>query len=281
MIEQNYPHLIEIKENRYEKLFFEIVQGTASLIALWMAYGFMHGVMNTDNMSVACLTIDYGPFAFMDKYDAATICNHTDREGRYSFENQPLIAHWNLSCLLKAMSPLFENIQMAEEYLEMFMPLYKKNYYDKMSEKLGLDPNKSGDGNKKLIQDLLKVMQGAQVDYTVFFRGLSSDDDQTILELCKFSEPMQQWLNEYKAIRDNQGFTIEEIALKMNKVNPKYILKNYMLQEAINKANKDDFTLLNDLLKIAHSPFDEHPEFERYAQPTPENVNNLRLSCSS
>lgn len=281
VINQNYPHLETFEKEKYEMLFFEIVDGTASLIAKWMAYGFMHGVMNTDNMSVASVTIDYGPFAFMDRFDAGTICNHTDHEGRYSYENQPIIAHWNLSSLFKSMQPLFENNTKAQEHLEMFMGLYKQYYYELMNKKLGLDPNKSADENKKLIKDLLKVMQGSQVDYTVFFRRLSLNDDTKILELCKYPEPMKQWLDKYKNIRDAQNLPFEQIAQNMNRVNPKYILKNYILQEAIDKANKDDFSLLNDLLKIAHSPFEEHLEFERYAQPTPKEVNNIRLSCSS
>lgn len=281
VIKQNYPHLIGKEEEKYETLFFEIVDGTANLIAKWMAYGFMHGVMNTDNMSVAAVTIDYGPFAFMDRFDAGTICNHTDKEGRYSYENQPLIAQWNLSSLYNAMKPLFENPHKANEYLEMFMSLYQYYYYELMNKKLGLQSQKSGNNNKKLIQDLLKILQGSKVDYTVFFRRLSSNDDTQILQLCKYEEPMKQWLKQYKNIRDNQGLDFEKIASNMNKINPKYILKNYILQEAIDKANKDDFSLLNELLDIAHTPFEEHPKFEHYAQPTPQNVNNLRLSCSS
>lgn len=281
VIKQNYSHLIDKEEEKYETLFFEIVDGTANLIAKWMAYGFMHGVMNTDNMSVASVTIDYGPFAFMDRYDAGTICNHTDKEGRYSYENQPFIAQWNLSSLYNAMKPLFEDEEKANEYLQMFMSLYQHYYYELMNKKLGLQSQKSGSSNKKLIKDLLKILQGSKVDYTVFFRRLSSNDDEQILQLCKYTDPMQQWLKEYKNIRDNQGLDFEKIASNMNKINPKYILKNYILQEVIDKANKDDFSLLNDLLDIAHTPFDEHPNFEHYAQPTPQNVNNLRLSCSS
>ncbi|MEA1915850.1 MAG: YdiU family protein, partial [Campylobacterota bacterium] len=182
VIAQNYPHLQNAGQKKYEQLFFEVVDNTAQLIAQWQAYGFMHGVMNTDNMSMAGVTIDYGPFAFMDIFAMDTICNHTDREGRYSYENQPLIAQWNLSSLVTAFEPLVQNRETLDEMVAMFLSLYKKYYYDLMNLRLGLDLDESTNENHTLIKNLLIVLQGCQVDYNVFFRRLSSNDDAIVLE---------------------------------------------------------------------------------------------------
>ncbi len=281
VIKQNYPHLEDIKEQKYEKLFYEIVNNTASLLAKWQSYGFMHGVMNTDNMSVAAVTIDYGPFAFMDSFKMDTICNHTDKHGRYSFENQPLIAQWNLSSLATAFSPLVKNQEILDEYIRLFLHLYKKYYYELMNKRLGLDINISKDSNSALIKELLKILQGCEVDYNLFFRRLSANDDSQIFELCRYPDVMQDWLDKYKTIRDSQDKDFENIARDINKINPKYILKNYIIQEAIDKAEAGDFSLVNDLLNIAQNPFDEHKEFGHYAKPTPKKFNNIKLSCSS
>jgi len=275
-IDESFPELKE-KDDHFFLMFEKIVQKTANLMAMWQSVGFNHGVMNTDNMSISGLTIDYGPYAFLDDFNNHYICNHTDVEGRYSFGNQPFIGKWNLAMLLRALSPLV-NIKRMETVLENYASLYKSDYQDIMSKKLGI---RNETGNAEFIQKLLNIMQNQGVDYTLFFRTLSryDGDKKDLLNLTLKPDDLEKWLNLY----DNR---ISEIGLedrisKMVKTNPKYVLKNYMLQEAIDKAEKGDFSLVNNLLEIAHKPFDEHLEFERYSEATPKQEKNIILSCSS
>ena len=279
---QNYPKLVNLpKDIKYEKLFFTIMERTAKMIALWQCYGFMHGVMNTDNMSVAGVTIDYGPYAFMDNFAKDTICNHIDKNGRYSYANQPFIAKWNLSSLAVAISPIVKNKSKLNEYVEMFESLERKEYYSLMNKRLGLDENLSSDKNKALIDDMLISMENAVVDYNMFFKRLAKFDKQTILDICTYRIEISDWIDRYLNIISTQNISKNIIKTNMDKVNPKYILKNYIIQEAIDDANNDDFELLNDLLKIGQNPFDEHSSFERYSKATPHQFSNIKLSCSS
>lgn len=277
VINQSYPHLKE-KEDAYFLMYEEIVKGTAELLAHWQSIGFNHGVMNTDNMSIASLTIDYGPYAFLDSYDFKYICNHTDRDGRYAFGNQPPAANWNLAMLGRALSPIL-NIERSKEALETFGELFTQKYMQLMHAKLGLDTQDEGD--LELTISLLAVLESENVDYTAFFRELShyTDNRNTLLAMCQQQAPMDEWLNDYDKRLEKE--TSKDRNSKMLRINPKYILKNYILQEAIDKAENGDNTLVNDLLVLAQNPFDEHPEFDRYAKATPSNYQNLKLSCSS
>ena len=237
--------------------------------------------MNTDNMSVAGVTIDYGPYAFMDNFFADTICNHTDKEGRYSYSNQPFIAKWNLSSLAVSIAPIVKNKSKLNEYVEMFESLERKEYYSLMNKRLGLDENLSSDNNKALINDMLISMESAVVDYNLFFRILAKFDKQSILDICTYRDHISSWVDKYLKAIGIQNISKDKIKIEMDKVNPKYILKNYIIQEAIDDANEDSFELLNNLLKIAQNPFDEHKEFERYSKATPHDFSNIKLSCSS
>lgn len=280
--EQNYNELVNLpKDIKYEKLFFAIMERTSKMIALWQCYGFMHGVMNTDNMSVAGVTIDYGPYAFMDNFAKDTICNHTDKEGRYSYSNQPFIAKWNLSSLAVSIAPIVKAKSKLNEYVDMFESCERKEYYTLMNKRLGLNENLSSDKNKALIDDMLFCMENAVVDYNLFFRVLTKFDKQSILDICTYRDHISSWVDKYFKVIETQGISKDDIKLKMDKVNPKYILKNYIIQEAIDDANKDDFELLNNILKIAQNPFDEHKGFERYSKATPHQFSNIKLSCSS
>ncbi|QDF28309.1 protein adenylyltransferase SelO [Halarcobacter anaerophilus] len=283
VIKQSFPHLINENE-RYEKFFFELVDKTAKLMAQWMAYGFMHGVMNTDNMSVAGLTIDYGPFAFMDFFEKHCICNHTDSEGRYSFNNQPHIAKWNLEILAYSLGKIC-NFSKLMAYLKNFISIHQNEYLKIMNKRVGLDSSLSGDSNLDLIVELLDALEMSRSDYNFFFWQLtnlkSHEDFSSILDYCVYKEPMAKWLEKYKKICEKQNLDIVKMQITMKEVNPKYIIKNYMLQEAIQKAEDGDFTLVNDLLDIAQNPFGEHKKFERYSKPTPNKFVNLQLSCSS
>lgn len=283
VINQSYPYLKDEK-NRYEKMFYSLVDKSAELLALWQVYGFQHGVMNTDNFSVAALSIDYGPFAFMDYFEKNSICNHTDEEGRYSYNNQPYIARWNLLVLSNALAGICDENRL-KEYMRTFLPQHEKVYLELMNKRLGLDASKSGNGNLHLILELLGSLESSKMDYNVFFYRLTNlksfDDLSSILDIAVFQEPLKKWFESYEKVCNEQNTTFEGRFEIMKKVNPKYILKNYIIQEAIEKAHEGDYTLVNDLLKIAQNPFDEHPKFERYAQPTPMKYANIKLSCSS
>ncbi|RXJ87260.1 YdiU family protein [Arcobacter sp. CECT 8985] len=283
VISENYTHL-ENDENKYEKFFYELVDKTAVLIAKWQAYGFMHGVMNTDNMSVSGVTIDYGPFSFMDYFEKHCICNHTDFEGRYSYNNQPYIAKWNLFVLADSLS-FITNFENLKQYLDTFFSLHERAYLELMNKRLGLDINLSGDRNLDLILKLLNALENSKIDYNLFFYKLSQieniDDFSSILDNCIDPTQMQNWLVDYKKALLLNPRAQNKKCEEMKKVNPKYIIKNYMLQEAIEKAEESDFKLVNDLLNIASNPFAKHEEFERYAKATPLEFANIKLSCSS
>jgi len=283
VIKQSYPHL-ENEKNKYEKMFYELVDKSALLLAHWQAYGFMHGVMNTDNFSMAGVTIDYGPYAFMDYFEKNCICNHTDSEGRYSYNNQPYVARWNLAVLANAMSELIDE-EKAMEYLHAFLPQHENVYLNLMNKRLGLDPSKSGNSNLDLVKELLGALETAKMDYNVFFYRLSKlksfEDISSITDIAVFRDPIIDWFKSYKKVCEKEESSFEKRNKIMALVNPKYSIKNYMLQEAIMKAHDEDYSLVNDLLEIAQSPFDEHKEYERYSNPTPMEHANLQLSCSS
>ena len=288
VIKQSYPNIENQKfknqEKKYEKMFFELVDKTAKLLAQWQAYGFMHGVMNTDNMSMAGLTIDYGPYAFMDHFDKHNICNHTDAQGRYSYNNQPHIAGWNLEVLANALKDICDFEELIN-YLETFIPQHIKEYLQIMNKRIGLNEALSGNSNLDLIIHLLSALESAKIDYNCFFYELTNletlEDISNITDICVFREAIIEWFEEYKKTIKAQNQDFKKMKELMKATNPKYVIKNYMLQEAIDDAKKGDFKLVNDLLNIAQKPFDEHKEFERYSKPTASEHSNLRLSCSS
>ncbi|QEP33801.1 YdiU family protein [Malaciobacter pacificus] len=283
VIKQSYPHLIDV-EKKYEKMFYSIVDKSAELLAQWSVYGFQHGVMNTDNFSVAGLTIDYGPFAFMDYFEKNSICNHTDSEGRYSYNNQPFVARWNLAVLANCLEKICDS-EKLNSYLETFLAQYQKVYLEMMNKRIGLEASKSGNLNSDLIKELLGALETSRMDYNVFFYRLTNlksfEDLSSILNIAVFQEPIKNWFESYKNVCLEQNSSFRDRFEIMKKVNPKYILKNYMIEEAIQKAHDRDYSLVNDLLKIAQSPFDEHPDFEHYSNPTPIKYANVKLSCSS
>ncbi len=277
VIEENYSKLKNL-DNKYDELYFSIVDKTIELLALWQSVGFMHGVLNTDNMSIDGLTIDYGPYAMMENFDRKSICNQSDYEGRYSFENQPFIAQWNLSVLAKVLSPIV-NEDLMNSYNDMFIGKFKEKYFSIMVKKTGL--NKELKSDTKLIIELLSILEKGEIDYTPFFYYLSCDNRDEIKKLSTYQTDLEEWFSIYDKRLKKEEISKKDRLKKMRKINPKYVLKNYMLQEAIELAQNGDFTLVNDLLKIAQNPYDDHKKFERYAQKTPDDLSNLTCSCSS
>jgi len=280
VITESYPHLKD-DEDRYFKFFSEVVERTAKLIAQWQGIGFCHGVMNTDNMSISGLTIDYGPFAMLDDFDFGFVCNKTDVAGRYSYGDQPNISYWNLTMLAQALSPIIDKKRMNKKLDDYGEFIYPDAYVNVMRKKLGLSVEH--DGDVELITGLVGTLQDAYVDHTLFFRTLSryNGERMPIFELAMNPVPCDSWLNLYDARLAKETRTQPERQEAMLKTNPKYVLKNHMLQDAISFAERGDFSKVEALLHIAAHPYDELPEYEHYAEETPEEHKNITLSCSS
>ena len=280
VIEESFSHLGG-EENPYLKMYAEIVKNTATTIAGWLSVGFTHGVMNTDNMSIDGRTIDYGPFAFLDDYKAYYVCNHTDTEGRYSFSSQKGVGYWNLERLAVAMSPIMNHEAAIEVLDEIYYRAFDNEYFKRMAKRLGLF--ESGEEDRRLIDSMLGRLENSSIDFNLFFRKLSryNGDKNPILDIAVYKKPLESWLDDYDARLKKETLPQEERHQKMLAVNPKYILKNHILQEAIDLANADDFSMVNDLLKVALSPCEEHKDLEHLCKPTPQRAKNIKLSCSS
>ena len=284
VITRHFPELVDAPD-KYPRFLNEVVTRTARLMAKWQAVGFSHGVMNTDNMSILGLTFDYGPFGFMETYNPGYVCNHSDHGGRYAFDRQPQIGLWNLTCLAQALTPIIP-VEEARAVLGNYGPAYAEHYVDLMSQKLGLTP--AGKEDVALIEALLGLMQANQVDYTHLFRSLgnfkSASGEQNSVVRDQFIDrpAFDAWAETYRARLQNEPGTDEERKVRMDKVNPKYILRNYLAQVAIGKAEKErDFSEVDRLLKLLGRPFDEQPERADYAAPPPDWAQHISVSCSS
>lgn len=285
-------HFVHLREEAqpYLALFADVVKRTASLISQWQLVGFTHGVMNTDNMSLLGLTLDYGPYGFLATYDPGYICNHSDHEGRYAFGKQPAIGRWNLTCLAQAMLPLFSDdpgtaVEMAQEALGAYEPMLVQSYADGMRAKLGLVEKRQED--HALVTDLLQRMQANQVDYTRCFRALADfrvlDEGSSWAAADEFldREAFYQWAKSYRQRLQQEESPDEQRAMAMRGVNPKYILRNYLAQRAIEKASWKDYSEIDRLLELLSHPFDEQPQYEEYAALPPDWAEGITVSCSS
>lgn len=281
VIEQHFPEWRE-DEQRYRKLFDQAVESTALLIAKWQAVGFSHGVMNSDNMSILGLTLDYGPYGFMEEYDPGYVCNHSDTEGRYAFNRQPIIGLFNLNCLAHAFSPLLE-VEQLKSSLCRYEPLYLQHYEEMMREKLGLTEEQPDDS--KLLTDMLQLLHANRVDYTIFFRRLSgvsvTDSVEDIDRLFEDQAGFYGWLRRYQARLAEENIGDREREERMNRVNPKYILRNYMAHQAIEEAKQGNYSEIDKILNLLAYPFAEQPEFNEYAEASPQWGRELQVSCSS
>ena len=266
----------------YLAMFREVVERNAELIAYWQAYGFCHGVMNSDNMSILGITFDYGPYAFLDDFDANHICNHSDDTGRYSFSNQVPIAQWNLAALGQALTPFVE-LDALRETLGLFLPLYQAHYLELMRRRLGLLD--ADDGDEALVQRLLQLMQTSAVDYTNFFRELG--DSAPAQALARLREDFTDlagfdaWAVDYQARSSHPDDSQAQRRTRMHAVNPRYILRNYLAQQAIEAAERGDYAPVRELHAVLSRPFDEQPGMQRYAERPPEWGKHLPISCSS
>nr|WP_319527177.1 YdiU family protein [Pseudomonas laurentiana] len=281
VLNQHFPECLDQPEP-YLAMFRTIVERNAELIAYWQAYGFCHGVMNTDNMSILGITFDFGPFAFLDDFDARFVCNHSDDQGRYSYSNQVPIAHWNLSALAQALTPLI-SVEALRETLTLFLPLYEAHYLDLMRRRLGLTC--AEDADKALIERLLQVMQQGAVDYTLFFRKLGDQPAEAALRVVRDDfvdlAGFDRWSEDYLARIAREPGNSEERRARMHAVNPLYILRNYLAQRAIEAAEAGDYSEVRRLHQVLCTPFDEQPGMEAYAERPPEWGKHLEISCSS
>jgi uncharacterized protein YdiU (UPF0061 family) len=256
-------------------------------MAQWQAVGFCHGVMNTDNMSIVGVTLDYGPFGFLDAFDANHICNHTDRQGRYAYARQPAVARWNLLCLAEALLPLIEDgngVEAAEAALATFQPTFSDAIDAAMHAKLGLRERLPDDA--KLMTSLFALLQEGRADFTLFFRRLADLDGEAapggaVRDLFVDRERFDAWAVDYRARIAQEGRSAEERRLAMNAANPKYILRNHLAEQAIVKARDGDFSEVDRLCRLLERPFDEQPENDRYADLPPDWASGLEVSCSS
>ena len=288
VIDSFFPFLRD-DANPYQALLTEVTRRTARLVAQWQAVGFCHGVMNTDNMSILGLTLDYGPFGFLDGFDANHICNHSDHQGRYAYGRQPQIAHWNLYCLAQALLPLVGSVEDAQAALEPFKAIFTAAMDDAMHAKLGLVDRQAED--ESLFEQLFALLQESRADFTIFFRrladlGRAADSSNRrpgadARDLFLDRERFDVWATPYTARVAREGRDPAARRLAMNAVNPKYVLRNHLAEEAIEKARGKDFSEVERLLRILQKPFDEQPEHERYAALPPDWAGTLKVSCSS
>ncbi|MDH5302083.1 MAG: YdiU family protein [Gammaproteobacteria bacterium] len=281
VIDRHYAELRDAA-NPYLALLQTVVERTAKLIAQWQAVGFAHGVMNTDNMSILGLTLDYGPFGFLDEYEPGFICNHSDHTGRYAFDQQPNIGAWNCSALAQALLPLME-LDDAKAALSQFAPSFENAYAQLMLQKLGL--RERNPQNSALVDELLKIMADNQRDYSDFFHQLSTFDSSAPQHALRDTflnrEQFDAWAKNYQAALQQENSVDAERATRMRQVNPKFVLRNYLAQQAIEKAEMGDYSQINELLQVLQSPFAEHEEFNQFAQLPPDWARKISVSCSS
>lgn len=303
-IKTDFPHLGEPSETVYEEWFSEVCVKTAELVIHWMRVGFVHGVLNTDNMSILGLTIDYGPYGWLDNYDAMWTPNTTDKSNRrYRYGAQPEIALWNLVQLATALSPLVKK-GVFESGLEAYGEAFNSGWKTMMAQKLGFK-NFDEQTDDHILKELQSILQIVETDMTIFFRKLAdfnvfdaemTKTDQLLAPLLEAyyietelsgenRNRIANWLRIYKFRGAQDGGTLEERRERMNGINPKYVLRNYLAQEAIELAEKGDYSRIHKLLEIMRKPYDEQSENEDFAKKRPDWARDKpgcsTLSCSS
>jgi uncharacterized protein YdiU (UPF0061 family) len=299
-IKYYYSEIQSEGKEKYIQFFKLVAENTRKMIIHWQRVGFVHGVMNTDNMSILGLTIDYGPYGWLEDYNPNWTPNTTDREyRRYRFGNQPDVAQWNLFQLANALYPLIEEAAALEKIINDFKTLYDADYLDMMKSKLGLEKFHKNDD--KLISDLEHVLQFSETDMTIFFRDLSNLQKEKSAgcaislinnafynpkEISKtILKNWEKWFTKYIERIDFEDDSDVIRKAKMDAVNPKYVLRNYMAQLAIDAANDEDYSLITILHELLKKPYDEQPEHEKWFSKRPdwarEKIGCSMLSCSS
>ena len=301
-----FPHLGEPSPAVYGQWFAEVCRTTAELMVHWLRVGFVHGVMNTDNLSILGLTIDYGPYGWLEDYDPYWTPNTTDAAGRrYCYGRQPTIAHWNLAQLANALHPLMGDPAPLEQALTDYSRRFEEGWQAAMAAKLGLKAF-AADTDTALVQDMLGLLAEVETDMTLFYRHLAeipagTADDRPATETLAaplmpalyqpeqlnpaYLEHLGSWLDRYRARLRHDGLDDRERQQRMDAVNPKYVLRNYLAQLAIDDIAAGNFSLTHELLDVLRHPYDEQPGRERFAEKRPEWARHRpgcsMLSCSS
>jgi len=293
VIQRHYPQVSDA-ENRYLSLLQCVADRQAELVARWMLVGFIHGVMNTDNMAISGETIDYGPCAFMESYHPETVFSSIDHAGRYAYVNQPSVALWNLARFAETLLPLMgqeDNKNILEEattVLETFMPAFQRHWYIGATAKLGLaNPDKPGnisDSERNLVDDWLELLTTNEVDYTLAWRQLADAaeaDASNLQSLFSEHDQLNAWLERWR--KSHNGVPASQIASAIRSANPLYIPRNHFVEEALSTASDSgDLTLFESLLEVVQHPFDENPERARYATPASrEFTSNYQTFCGT
>lgn len=281
-IERHYPILLA-NENRYLAFLKEVIERQAALIAKWQLVGFIHGVMNTDNMTISGETIDYGPCAFMDIYNPKTVFSSIDRQGRYAYESQPNIAAWNLARLAESLLPLIhedpdEAVQQAQEAMAAYPVTYENYWLTGMGNKLGIFNIEKEDIS--LIENLLELMEKYEVDYTNTFRLLTLDKVEETELFGK--NGFEQWYEKWKTRLENQQVSEEFIKQLMQKSNPVVIPRNHRVEEALDAAvNNEDYSVLNNLLSVISHPYDYKADYMDYTTLPPDTSGPYKTFCGT
>lgn len=283
-IEWHYPQALET-DSPVLAFAQGVIKNTAKMIAQWQLVGFAHGVMNTDNLNITGSTLDFGPYGFMERFRPNWINNHSDHQGRYSYQNQPSIGHWNLWMWLNHLVPLAkpeEKETFKAELaacLDRFEPAFLEVYQVGLCQKMGLPDFHKDSFNCGLA--FLKILQSEQLDYTQSFIRLQNQQYQTIRDDCLDIRQFDEFLNMYQSIRENQD--IEQLTTQMQQVNPVYILRNHMAQAAIEQAEQGNMSEVDRLFKLLSQPFTPQPELEKPQDlaPLPSDIPEIMVSCSS
>lgn len=283
-IEWHYPECLET-ENPILSFAKKVVERTAIMIAKWQLVGFAHGVMNTDNLNITGSTLDFGPYGFMERFRPNWINNHSDYQGRYTYQNQPSIGHWNLWTWLNNLIPLAEPEQKDEfkeelaRCLEQFEPIFLEHYGQGLCQKMGL-PHFHKD-SLDCSFTFLRILQTEQLDYTQSFIRLQNKEYKALRDDCLDIRQFDEFLSQYESIREHQD--TDELDANMQKANPVYILRNHMAQRAIEAAERDDFSEVDRLFKLLNHPYTRQPELEQPQDlgPLPSDVPDVAVSCSS
>ncbi len=285
-VARHHPHAVESAQP-YLAFLEGVIDAQASLVARWMLVGFVHGVMNTDNMTISGETIDYGPCAFMDAFDPATVFSSIDQGGRYAYGNQPQIAQWNLARLAETLLPLFNvetelAVEAATDLLQSFPDRYHSYWGSGMRAKLGLGDEQQGDA--QLIDELLALLHRQNVDFTSYFRALSSSvrgDSKRVTALFPEPSGFDEWSVGHRARLSSRSCDPHAVAAAMDRVNPVYIPRNHQVEEALTAASDGNLGLFRRLLDAVSQPFDERPGFEPYAAPAPPGFGRYRTFCGT
>ena len=281
------------REQPYAAFLSEVTARTARLIAKWQAVGFCHGVMNTDNMSILGLTIDYGPFGFLDAFESGHICNHSDEGGRYAYARQPDIGEWNCYALGQTLVPLIGSPQATEAALQVYKTAYRDEFLLQMRAKLGLSQPQAEDAG--VVESLFAMLERSRADFTLFFRHLGgvardgAEADGPVRDLCIDRADCDRWLAQYRSRLAAEAQPDGQRRAAMDRVNPRFVLRNYLAEGAIRQATvaladpplAREFTEVARLAQVLSQPFDEQPGNDQYAAPPPDWASAIEVSCSS